>query len=913
MSSIVYNERAWQIDVVGRIKDYARIHHRAIQSAGGEFGIPSPGEKSLFPDILLFGGGSDVLQGWELKFPDTAIDDEELLSNATEKAKRLRLSSFLVWNVSVAVLYRLNPPDSNAHEIGRWTDLVDITRRDAVKDNESRWVGLLGRILEALNDYFERGELSGRGPVEVLNDDTLAALILDHSGSVAAQLSAKAAADGGFRAEVGAWWAESKAEYAQSSQWEALARVNLLHWLNRFVFAHYLKRFSTEAQRVDNIQSTTTPEQASAIFRDIVQNADFGTVLQGGIGDEIISDSAWRSLTALNALLSQMKLGDAPVAMAQQTLESVVAFSRRKAAGQFTTPRELANLVAGLAIDDTRGEFLDPCCGSGTIARAVYDLKVRSGLGAKDSIGTVWAEDKFAFPVQIASLVLSDPVQMGEVHRIFQSDAFSLTPGKVVSFRHPFQPDLVSVPIPLFDAIGSNLPFVRFEDLPRLEVQPVQNWLEEIGCPKLSGRSDYLAYFPFWLWNLLKPRGRLCLITGNSWLGTDWGEQFRVLLERFYHVAAVVVSGSGRWFRETDVVTTILLLIRRESVVSQPQNNESTCFVTLREPVEALADEGVRARVCHAILNRQNISEFASVRVLSREELARYEDAGLTWRAPFVNLAWLDDLLPYLRPVTDFFEVARGERRGWDPLFYPGREHRIEAEYLRPVLKTPASVNGLIADPDGEAFCCSKTESELVKLGHIGALQWIGKFATATNGVGKPLPTVLARAGQLWYELRPETLADLVASIDYGDRLFIGRMRSRAFVNQRLTRFTRKPDTDVDLAHALLNSLVGLFYIEAIGFGRGLGALDLNATRLKQSLRMLDPAKVSVENRTAILDAFRPLLTREVLPLREELARDDRVAFDRAVLRAVGKQSLHEQIREALADLYDSRATVSQR
>ena len=47
-------------------------------------------------------------------------------------------------------------------------------------------------------------------------------------------------------------------------------------------------------------------------------------------------------------------------------------------------------------------------------------------------------------------------------------------------------------------------------------------------------------------------------------------------------------------------------------------------------------------------------------------------------------------------------------------------------------------------------------------------------------------------------------------------------------------------DIDIDLCHALLNSMIGMFYIEAIGFGRGLGALDFSKDNLEKIL-MLNP------------------------------------------------------------------------
>ncbi len=88
MSSIGYNERTWAIDLIAHIKEVACMENRAIQDAGGEQTIRSKGG-SLFPDVLLFGAQSAaiILQGWELKVPDTNIDDSDLYQNAVRKAK----------------------------------------------------------------------------------------------------------------------------------------------------------------------------------------------------------------------------------------------------------------------------------------------------------------------------------------------------------------------------------------------------------------------------------------------------------------------------------------------------------------------------------------------------------------------------------------------------------------------------------------------------------------------------------------------------------------------------------------------------------------------------------------------------------------------------------------------------------
>ena len=101
-----YNERSWAIDLISHLKQLASQNHRSIKDAGGEQTVKAEGG-SLFPDVLLFGDQSKarILQGWELKMPDTDIDDAKFRENAEIKAEAPGLDSFLLWNVSHAHLY----------------------------------------------------------------------------------------------------------------------------------------------------------------------------------------------------------------------------------------------------------------------------------------------------------------------------------------------------------------------------------------------------------------------------------------------------------------------------------------------------------------------------------------------------------------------------------------------------------------------------------------------------------------------------------------------------------------------------------------------------------------------------------------------------------------------------------------
>ncbi|MFW6009344.1 MAG: SAM-dependent DNA methyltransferase, partial [archaeon] len=262
--------------------------------------------------------------------------------------------------------------------------------------------------------------------------------------------------------------------------------------------------------------------------------------------------------------------------------------------------------------------------------------------------------------------------------------------------------------------------------------------------------------------------------------------------------------------------------------------------------------------------------------------------------------------------ANNLFEIKRGTRRGWNKLFYPEEGHGIESEYIKPVVRSSSEIDGYITNAKSEAFCCTLSKEKLADLGHTGALNWIRSFKNKTNNVGVPLTESLDKPGIYWYTMLPNTLADMVLSINPDERLFLAKLKERSFVDQRLTRFTKKKDnTNIELTHALLNSLIGIFYIEALGFGRGLGALDLNTTKIKKNLFMLNPNLLNEKQKGEITKKFSLLVERDVLPLNKELQSKDRIDFDNAVLEAYGIKKYKKDIKNSLLQLYSIRKSVN--
>lgn len=914
--STSYNERSWAIDLISEINRYVSSLSRPIRRAGGERTL-SDAKGKLFPDVLLYGDSEQgsIVQGWELKFPDTPLTDPDLIENATRKATLLGLNSFVLWNVTVAELWIA---DATGTFVRRrtWPDLAHITKRADVESAGPEWRAVLASIVDSVNDYLERGEVTPRSIVDAFSDDAVVNVILLTAAATADALRAERGRDARFAAEVDVWWSSVKKEYpGEGEPLAPLSRLILTLWINRFVFGHYLKRFATDAAILDTVTVDTSVEEAAKVFGRISETCDFLNVFRSSVGESVLAPTSWQAILELNGFLVDLRFEAISQELLQMILERTISAGRRKSAGQYATPPALAELLVRLALNNKHDHFLDPCCGSGTIPRAAYGVKREFGESASDALATTWASDKFAYPLQLATLALSEPEAMGDVVHVFRSDVTELSVGRQIAFIDPHDGSGIQEGLPTFGGIASNLPFVRFEDL--AIANPGIAHTAEVSAAHagvaLPGRSDLYAYIPFLLWPLLSATGKLGIIVSNSWLGTEWGESFRTELEKVYTFDTVVTSASGRWFANADVVTTIIILNKRLPAAAR-DHNEVTRFVSLKKSIEELATGSIARDAANDILLGTPATAAVQTRQLSRSALDRYGAAGLQWNAFFSDLSWFDSVAASMVKASTLFTINRGERRGWDPLFYPGTSSGIEARFLRPVLKSPRSVKGLVAIPDGVAFCCGDSKTSLKQNGHTGALAWIQRFDGALNETGKPLTEVLKRRGAHWYEMSDDTVADLVTMMNPEDRLFVARMKKRGFVNQRLIRFTRvSPNVDIDLCHALLNSTLGMFYLEALGFGRGLGVLDLNSTKLASHLKILDPSQVDPGARAGILTAFGSLLSRAVMPLKEELASSDRQHFDDLVLGALGLERFATSIRDSLLELYTIRQSVHDR
>lgn len=329
---------------------------------------------------------------------------------------------------------------------------------------------------------------------------------------------------------------------------------------------------------------------------------------------------------------------------------------------------------------------------------------------------------------------------------------------------------------------------------------------------------------------------------------------------------------------------------------------EKVNFYLLKANLEELENRQILNKAVGTVLQNKEIdNEIMSRQEYSWQELEEIRKLNLSFNVGFHKANWLVKFKSNLIPLGALFFVYRGAKTGQDDIFISQSPDVVDKEYVSLMLKNSKGCDTLIAKPDNYFITSDKTYKELESLGHTKTIQYFKQFENNLN------QSVLQH-GDIWYNLKEAKKKFLlITGLNPDKRLFFAKFAEPTCINQRLIGFIPKLENlDINLCHALLNSIVGMFYIEATGFGRGAGALDLSKDKFADSY-MLNPKLLSSSQKEEILKAFEPLLKRKILPVEQELKQEDRKKFDSIVLKAYGIDGIYNEIKESLLSMMNVR------
>lgn len=902
------NERSWAIVIISEIKVMLNGLGLKIKSAGGESTL-SVNKKSMFPDVLLYEDEAQtkILQGWELKMPDVLITDEALIADATRKAKALGLNSFVIWNFTYGKLYVENE-NGNFEEAKVWSGTKHITSREDVMTYKAEWLPIIKEIVMTVNEYLVNGIIETSSIVNTVSEGLMTELIQRNKELVAENITIESSKNMQMESRLKVWWNAFHEEYDkdENNMYSAYAKSVLLNWTNRIMFANTIKRYHNCAYMIKDIDYTTSPNDGNIIIEHIVEQGDFYNVFKPLEFNEMIPEDTWIDIVDYNQFLIENNIEKIEQGVLQDILEKTVNTAKREIRGQYATPYYLADILCQITVQDWNKDCADLCAGTGTIAKVIINNKFKRINNANTSFSTTWMSDKYAYPLQIANIAVTDIHALNIPINMFQTDVFDVQIGDKIEIKNPTDGSDIVKNIPQFGAIVSNLPFVEYNKVAMDEQEYIVQYREKIindtGI-EFTRKTDLYNYLPFKLYELLEKDGKLGIIVSNSWLGTDIGKKFFEAMQYYYIIESVVISNCKKWFNNADVIGTILVLKKKE--ISAPDKTKKISFWLTNKDINSIENEDKEMLINSIVLHEVIDESVAIMREYSISDIDNITQHGISMNALFHNISWVKEIEDFIEPIENELSMVRGERTGQNKVFYIKGETSIADKFLYPMLKSSRNIKKYTASADMKAFCCDRTIDQLKEDGEEGTLKWIRKFSDNNY---EPIPKSINYSP--WYQMPSTNRADLVTSENPDKRLFIAELSESVLVDQRLIAMKYKDSVaNRDLVFALLNSLYGMFAIEANGFGRGQGVLDISKTGF-QKIYMINPNLISKEDSEEIIELFSKIKNRDVMDIQDELSNKDRQAFDKKVLQSIGHEELYDCIKESLLSMQHTRHCV---
>ena len=541
------NERSWAIVIISEIKVMLNGLGLKIKSAGGESTL-SVNKKSMFPDVLLYEDEAQtkILQGWELKMPDVLITDEALIADATRKAKALGLNSFVIWNFTYGKLYIQNK-QGFFEEAKVWDGTSHIKSREDVTTYKAEWLPIIKEIVMTVNEYLVNGRIVTSSIVNTISDGLMTELIQRNKELVAENIMIESSKNMQMERRLKVWWNAFHEEYDkdENNMYSAYAKSVLLNWTNRVMFANAIKKYHNCAYAIKDIDYTTSPNDGNNIIEHIVEQGDFYNVFKPLEFNEVIPEDTWIDIVDYNQFLIENNIEKIEQGVLQDILEKTVNTAKREIRGQYATPYRLADILCQITVQDWNKDCADLCAGTGTIAKAIINNKAQRIHRADKAFMTTWMSDKYAYPLQIANIAVTDIHALNIPINMFTTDIFEVETGDKIKIKNPIDGSDIEEIIPQFGTIVSNLPFVEYNKVADDEQEYIAQWREKITNStgiKFTRKTDLYNYIPFKLYELLEKNGKLGIIISNSWLGTDIGKNFFEALQYYYIIESVLIS-----------------------------------------------------------------------------------------------------------------------------------------------------------------------------------------------------------------------------------------------------------------------------------------------------------------------------------------------------------------------------------
>ncbi len=534
----------------------------------------------------------------ELKTPALPITDPELLSDASEKARRWEAPCFAIWNMQMAELYR-TPATGVATPADRVHEFALNSLISTIDDwlDPKKAISLKADAITILDTAWEKFVVKSEQTVEIeasIFVDKLGARLHQLRSYLLPALTAKALKNGAVRRRLKELAAEQGFAGFVENVDEAIAGQYAYRLIGQILFYFALRRKQPSLKPLQISGSASLPSALRPFWND-VRRFDYEALFKESELDELVPfpSPVAAVVRQIIAELSRYDWSNLRDDVLGSVFENLIPRSEQVLLGQFYTPTRVADLLVALAVESENAEVLDPGCGSGTFVMRAYDyLKERTSETHGALLSRLWGFDISAFATELASINLfrQNMAAFDNFPRIISGNFFQHFVGEEI----PFPParaggqEKIVIEIPQFSAIVANPPYLRSQNQDDLNPKYKRTLFDAAAKNGVAAaaKTDLFAFFMFKALEFMKPGGRLAFVVSSSWLTSDFGSSLqRVLLNRL-QLLAVIGSRVESFFSQVDVNTVLIIAERRKE--EKLNSGEIIRFVTLKKKLEEL-------------------------------------------------------------------------------------------------------------------------------------------------------------------------------------------------------------------------------------------------------------------------------------------------------------------------------------
>lgn len=560
-----------------------------------------PGETNAKRNDLVVWKNRAALDAFltiELKTPETPIHDPVFFNDALSKAKRWGAPFFCLWNMQRAELYLTPGPDAAppASPISsvNTTEPIKSVEDWLVPDKESSLKNALWEIAESAILHSFDGSAHFAVEAEVF------AARLEHTirevrVAIYKELHKATAASKALRKKINAIAAsQGFAGFVDDVDFAVAGQLSY-RIVGQILFYYALRRKNSSLPELQ-VDSKLALLPQLRVFWDLVRRFDYEALYGADEVETLVAlpKLAERRIIALIDALSHYDWASLADDVLGTVFERLIPREEQILLGQFYTPKPVADLLVALVIDGESPLVLDPGCGSGTFLMSAYDYLAREQKKQHSEIlPRLWGFDLSSLATELAAINLyrQDFTSFANFPRIVPGSFFDRAVGEKVKFppakpAAAGAPKKLEIPIPLFDAIVANPPYLRSQNQDDLDPKYRSVLFASAAKAGIAApqKTDLFAFFFFHASRFLAEGGCAGFVTPTSWLSADYGTVLQDFLMSGLRLRLIVTSEAEPLFSQVEVNTALVVAQKATTL----EDASPVRFVSIKKPLADL-------------------------------------------------------------------------------------------------------------------------------------------------------------------------------------------------------------------------------------------------------------------------------------------------------------------------------------